>query len=852
MAVGAAPAGTGDDWDQEASLAATVAQMEADRAAGLIDPDELDELDEDDDFLSFGADWPDEGFARLGDIPNEDFVRLGDDCLGQGPTVTIGEANASAPEHPPVAEGGPAPQHPPVAGGGPAPQHPPVAEGGLSPREQPAPEVLDAGFLVRVRAAGQSGTPPAPAGSPGPGSLPIGNPPVSDPAPGPGPSDSRPGAGFASGEVLDGTRPGPVLAAAAELAAGPNCAYTGVSDDELVGVLTAWQRTESWAAAGRLSAAAELIRRRPATGRARAGHAGVPRPWGRFCADELAAALAISRWAAEKMTGVAHDLATRLPLTRHALHDGIIDAYKAQLIAEATRCLDAAAAAAAEAAIVPDRVTGKTPGQIRAEIARAVLKADPAAARQRREQAQKDARVELWREDAGTAAIVGFGLPPDEALAADQQITSRALDLKAAGVPGGMDALRVRAYLDALLGQDTAARYRTAQRNSPSSDGPISDNASSTTGNRNPGNDGPGNTGPGDHNPRNNSPSNHSTGNNSPGDGSPGRCDSGAPDHGQDGEPDAPAGNRAPGDGAVPEQPSGTGPDGPPPEPIRPAAKINLTIPLATLLGLAEHPGEVTGFGPIDPALARTLAAQATGHPATTYCITVTDPDGHPLAHGCAQPGHRRKKPPRTTPSPRPGPPPCPPSPGSLRPHQLSHHEPGHHEPGHHEPGHHEPGTVPTTTTRPPDGYGSWWLRPPGPGGPESTGGTGGPESTGGTGLPDLTVELEPLPITDCDHRHHTTAHDPGRTLRHLVEIRDGTCSWPPCQRDAARCDFDHTIAWEDGGPTCACNGGPRCRHHHKQKQAAGWALTQPQPGTHTWITPAGRAYTSGPTQYPS
>ena len=338
-------------------------------------------------------------------------------------------------------------------------------------------------------------------------------------------------------------RPGPALAAAADLAGGPDRAYTGVSDDELIGVLTAWQRTESWAAAGRLSAAAELIRRRPATGRARAGHAGVPRPWGRFCADELAAALAISRWAAEKMTGVAHDLATRLPLTRHALHDGIIDAYKAQVIAEATRCLDAAAAAAAEAAIVPGRVTGKTPGQIRAEIARAVLKADPAAARQRREQAQKDARVELWREDAGTAAIVGFGLPPDEALAADQQITSRALDLKAAGVPGGMDALRVRAYLDALLGQDTAARYRTTRSNSLSSNSPASDNASSTSGNRNPGNSRPGNSRPG-----NNSPRNHGPGNNGPGDPRPGNNSPGDPRPGNNSPGDPRPGNNSPGD----------------------------------------------------------------------------------------------------------------------------------------------------------------------------------------------------------------------------------------------------------------------------------------------------------------
>jgi Domain of unknown function (DUF222) len=766
-AVGACPAGTGDDWDQEASLAAIVARIEADRAAGLIDPDELDE---DDGLLPFGDDWPDEG-----------FVRLGDDWPGKGPAVTAGEADVGAPEHAPVPEGGPVPEHAPV------------------------PEVLDAGFLPRGRAAGQSGTPPAPGGPSGPGWLPTGSPPVPASAPGLGPSDNRPGAGFASGEVLDSARPGPVLAAAADVAAGLGRAYTGVSDDELVGVLTAWQRTESWAAAGRLSAAAELIRRRPATGRARAGRAGVPLPWGKFCADELAAALAISRWAAEKMTALAHDLATRLPLTRQALHEGVIDAYKAQVIAEVTRCLDAAAAAAAEAAIVPDRVTGKTPGQIRAEVARAVLKADPAAARQRREQAQKDARVELWREDAGTAAIVGFGLPPDEALAADQQITSRALDLKAAGVPGSMDALRVRAYLDALLGQDTAARYQTTssqhnrpESNCPSSDSPASDDADGST----PGSDSPGSNSPSSNNPATDNASgstgNNSPGNNSPGDGSPGRYDSEAPDRGQDGEPAAPAGGTTQGDNPAPEQPSGTGPDSPPPAPIRPAATINLTIPLATLLGLAEHPGQVTGFGPIDPALARTLAAEAAAHPATTWCITVTDPDGRPLAHGCAKERRRRRQP------------------------------------------HRRPGR--TGSTGPPDDYGTWRLRP---------GGRGTPGKTGRAGWPELAVDLEPIPVDGCDHRHQTTAHDPSPALRHLVEIRDGECTWPPCRRHATRCDYDHTVPWEQGGPTCACNGGPRCRHHHHTKQAHGWKLEQNQPGYHTWTTPAGRSYTSGPTQYP-
>ena len=45
------------------------------------------------------------------------------------------------------------------------------------------------------------------------------------------------------------------------------------------------------------------------------------------------------------------------------------------------------------------------------------------------------------------------------------------------------------------------------------------------------------------------------------------------------------------------------------------AATINLTIPLATLLDLADRPGEIPGIGPIDPWLARDLAATAAQPP---------------------------------------------------------------------------------------------------------------------------------------------------------------------------------------------------------------------------------------------
>ena len=70
-----------------------------------------------------------------------------------------------------------------------------------------------------------------------------------------------PGAGFASGAELDTALPGPALAGFADDAAGNDRSYAWpCHDDELIGALVGWQKTEAWAASGRLSAAAELIR----------------------------------------------------------------------------------------------------------------------------------------------------------------------------------------------------------------------------------------------------------------------------------------------------------------------------------------------------------------------------------------------------------------------------------------------------------------------------------------------------------------------------------------------------------------------------------------------------------------
>ena len=89
--------------------------------------------------------------------------------------------------------------------------------------------------------------------------------------------------------------------------------------------------------------------------------------------------------------------------------------------------------------------------------------------------------------------------------------------------------------------------------------------------------------------------------------------------------------------------------------------------------------------------------------------------------------------------------------------------------------------------------------------------------------------------------RRPRTGPPPG--LRHLVEIRHATCTYPGCRRPATHCDADHTVAYHRGGRTCLCNLAPLCRRHHRAKQAPGWHLTQDQPGVMTWRLPSGRIY---------
>src|SRR5690242_14580682 len=232
-------------------------------------------------------------------------------------------------------------------------------------------------------------------------------------------------AGFGTGMLLDVMPACPDLAILAGRAAGDGDSYAGVSDDELAGVLCAWDRLEAHMAARKLAAI-----------------------------SELAHALAESRRKAGELMTVADSLDAKLPGTRAALRDGVLTLVKAQIIAHAVTVLTAKEARAAEQ-LVLGRAGRLTPGGLREAIARAVLDVAPGKAKDRREHAARSARVERWGEDSGNGALAGRELPPAAVLAADQRITAWARQLKAAGLDGDMDQLRARACLDLLCGTDS-------------------------------------------------------------------------------------------------------------------------------------------------------------------------------------------------------------------------------------------------------------------------------------------------------------------------------------------------------------------------------------------------------------
>ena len=170
------------------------------------------------------------------------------------------------------------------------------------------------------------------------------------------------------------------------------------------------------------------------------------------------AELHMSQQSAAGQMDFATEVAKRLAPaeTFAALGAGQIHPVHLRIIEEETRYLTDADAAKADA-VLAGAAPGMTFGELRYAARKLVLKLDPDTARKRKEAARREAHVRRFQEESGNAGMVARELPSDEVLASWQHVEQRALDLRAAGVPGSLQDLRVRAYLDLLQERDSRA-----------------------------------------------------------------------------------------------------------------------------------------------------------------------------------------------------------------------------------------------------------------------------------------------------------------------------------------------------------------------------------------------------------
>src|ERR1700691_1119830 len=192
-----------------------------------------------------------------------------------------------------------------------------------------------------------------------------------------------------------------------------------------------------------LTAVAELIRRRPPPDADPAVLLyGMPEAASEDAAADLAAQLHVTASMAAGLIHLAWDLVVKLPLTRAALRDGVIDIDKARIIAMQCLLLTPEEARRAERILFGLGIEEMTRGMIRDRIGCAVIAVNPDAARKRREDAERNGRVEIFPELSGNTHISGRELPPALAPAASS------------APPGDMDRLRTLAYLE-MLGAGT-------------------------------------------------------------------------------------------------------------------------------------------------------------------------------------------------------------------------------------------------------------------------------------------------------------------------------------------------------------------------------------------------------------
>ena len=249
--------------------------------------------------------------------------------------------------------------------------------------------------------------------------------------------------------------PGPQLAVC--LSSG----FDGLCDAELMELAAAARRQASWAQARELAAIAELSRRRTTAEddeddqdpghRMLTAHESV--------VQEVAAALTLTANAAATLVHLADRLSSDLPATRQALETGRIDLAKARVICDLTDQLPDRLPARVETAVL-DTAPAQTTGQLRRRVRRLVQRLAPDHLHERKRQAIRGRRLELWDTPDGTTDLALTHLNPADAHAIHNKITAAARGLKHHGDRRPLDTLRADLAKHLLHGTELSDAVR--------------------------------------------------------------------------------------------------------------------------------------------------------------------------------------------------------------------------------------------------------------------------------------------------------------------------------------------------------------------------------------------------------
>ncbi|SHN74994.1 HNH endonuclease signature motif containing protein [Cryptosporangium aurantiacum] len=369
---------------------------------------------------------------------------------------------------------------------------------------------------------------------------------------------------------------------------------------EQVLVARAWQRVSAWVES-RLDDAVLQV----------AGQwSGVSdEDWGR---EEIAAGLRWSGLATADRLEVARALRGRCLLTGQALAAGLITYRHAAEIVHALEPLDDETAAAVEARLL-DAAERKTPAQLARQARKEVAKADPAGADERHKKARKGRRVEFTPLPDGMAEMRAI-LPADAAARLRANIDQLSGRVRSGDDTRTIDQRRADALVAlAELGVLTATRFGSGGLDDLGAD-PAGETPDSGTPD---GEAAPGRTSAGPV-----SGGRARDGRTPAGPVSGGRAPAGRTSGGRASGGRTPAGRAAAGAGQASDAEMSAlvrtvlaGRRAAPP-------RIALTVPLSTVLGTTNTPGDLTGYGPVPPSMARELAADS------RWEKWITDPGG--------------------------------------------------------------------------------------------------------------------------------------------------------------------------------------------------------------------------------